>query len=228
MPAHRRTGSAFIEYLHEMGFIPNALYIVGVGVSPDEAIAFKEQWLNTLVVGWEPNPFSFEGLVSTFPGVLVNAAVSNEIGVADLHFRHAWKNGSTLLQSTEKSRYDQAVKTRLMRLDDTLSIDVPQNSILWLDCEGSELNVLKGAEEFLKNIQVINVEITGRPRGKDWCKPIDVHKFLKERGFVQMYIHSIRTVRSQFDAVYVRKEIVNSEMCACLDTLLELENDRNI
>lgn len=189
--------------------------MAGVGVSADEAVAFSAMWPNAEIIGFEPNPHTFEGLKPVFPGTLLCSAISDKPGTQSLFFRHSWKNGSTLHKPAEVGYRE--CKVPVIRLDDV--VNPAKGSLLWLDCEGYELNALRGGEEFIKNIDAVNIEITGRPRSDGWCKPTDVHQWLKDHGFKQVYVHSIRTVRGQFDAIYVRNEFVKSDMCACLDSL---------
>jgi FkbM family methyltransferase len=55
--------------------------------------------------------------------------------------------------------------------------------ILWIDVEGAELRVFKGAEEMLRHVSAIHVEVSFRPMqvGKPLFWEIDA--FLKGRGF---------------------------------------------
>lgn len=213
--AHRRSGSAVIEYIHEVGLVPTALYMAGVGVSAQEACVFKERWPDADVIGFEPNPYAYEGLKPAFPGNLLNMAIADKPGKQSLYFRHSWKNGSTLHKTTGPMYRE--VQVEVTTLDEAILPE--KGAVLWLDCEGYELKALQGAEEFIKSVSLVNIEITGRPRSGGWASPKDVHQWLKNHGFEQVYVHSIRTVRGQFDAVYLRRELVKPDMCACLDTL---------
>ena len=88
--------------------------------------------------------------------------------------------------------------------------------LLWLDCEGSELSAIQGGYDFIEtSISMINVEMTGKPRGPNWPRPIEIHRALTGLGFLQVWVHTIRTCIGQFDAVYLRKELFKPDLCAC-------------
>ena len=218
MAVHSRTGSAVFEYLHNLNFVPTDLYLAGIGVSADDALQFQKNWPAAEIVGFEPNPYSFSGLVGTFPGTLLNEALSDKDEVVDLHYRYSWKNGSSLYKPNEKRWTNSKINAHPL---DSYSPS-GDSVLLWLDVEGHELKVLQGATAFLTHVKAINIEMTGRPRAEGWASPLDVHKFLRRHGFYQVYTHTIRTCRGQFDAIYVRRELVDPAMCSCLETLFSL------
>lgn len=218
---HRRTGSAVFEFIHQIGWTPSELFLAGVGISADDAIRAKEMWPEIEIVGFEPNPASFQSLQGKFPGLLFNEALSEKKGTAQLHYRHNWKNGSSLYPPKDGVGSVKEVATT--SLDQVLALG---NSLLWLDVEGSELQVLHGAEDFIKGVKAVNIEMTGRPRTDGWAKPLEVHNWLTSHGFYQSYVHTIRTVISQFDAVYLHRDIFKPNMCSCLDALALWEFDK--
>jgi len=227
MSTHRRSGSAFFEYIHEIGFIPKTLVMAGVGISSNEGIAFKEMWPKSELIGIEPNPHSCQGIRETWPGALFERALSTtDNQLVDLHFSHSWKNGSSLIQPEAKpGSRSHTVPVKTMTLDSLIPFskkvqkDKDRTYALWLDVEGSELSALKGGVELLKQTGAINIELTGRPRSPGWVSPMEVHSFLSSNGFVQVYIHTIRTVRGQFDAIYVHETKYKADMCAVMPTV---------
>lgn len=220
--AHRRTGSAVFEFIDQIGWVPHSLVQIGVGVKPTEALVFKELWPDSSIYGFEPNPETCKGLrESKYPGVLYNLAVSEKdiADPQDLYYSKSWKNGSSLFKPNENCL---KVGIGVVKLDSVFKTYPPvgRQTLLWLDCEGSELNVLKGAERFIKeDVYAINVEMTGKPRQQGWARPEEIHSFLLQRGFFQSYVHTIRTVVAQFDSVYLRGEIFSPELCTCMDSL---------
>lgn len=216
--AHRRSGSAVVEYLYECGITPDALVMAGVGVDAGEGRHFKNVWPHATLIGFEPNPITVDGLAPMWPGFLYEKALSNVPGKSVLHFRHSHKNGSSLFDPGDRKSTSVAVETTT--LDEAFKNDTYNQAVLWLDCEGYELQALRGGVEFLKQVVAINIEMTGRPRSPGWPAPVDVHRFLKWQGFRQVYTHTIRTVRGQFDAIYLKESHIKPEMCSCLETLI--------
>lgn len=216
----RRSGNAVAEYLRLIEWNPQSLYQVGVGIFHEETTVFREHWPDIAIYGFEPNPRTYNSIKGNYPGRLYPYAISDHPHVAMLHSRKRWKDGSSLYQD-KKNEYDIKDKVESTTLDRMLPLLQPHNreGVLWLDCEGSELDALLGGIDFLdKGISVVNVELTGIPRGEGWCKPIQVHDFLSTKGFVQTWTHSHRTSIFQFDAIYLRRELFKPEFCNCMET----------
>lgn len=215
-----------IEFIHQLGWVPQTMFMAGVGVNHQDASDFHETFPDAKIYGWEPNPHSFCGLL-TFPGVLSGLALGNAPTEFEkphplLYYHHSWKNGSSLLEPHEKSKRlnTQSVSVETLDLCEKNGRFEPGDGLLWLDVEGYELQVLQGAENFIKRIKAVNVEMTGMSRGAGWSRSVDVHKWLTEHGFLQSYVHTIRTVRCQFDAIYLRREIFKPELCSIMDSVL--------
>ena len=75
-------------------------------------------------------------------------------------------------------------KYRVHTLDNVAGkISLDPAVMLKLDVQGYELNVLRGAEEFLKNVQIIQAEVSFVELYKDQPLFDDVYRYLYERGF---------------------------------------------
>lgn len=64
--------------------------------------------------------------------------------------------------------------------------DVKEVDIMWIDAQGSELLVMQGAEETLKNTRIIMTEVGLKPYYEGHTLKTDIDAFLKERGFREM------------------------------------------
>jgi hypothetical protein len=135
-----------------------------------------------------------------------------------------WKNGCSLFAPNPETQHDK-VEVNLITLDKIfINQSKKRDTLLWLDCEGSELDSLIGGKSFVDDrVMMINIEMTGVPRGRDWCKPIDTYRCLREYGFLQCYTHTHRTSIGQFDCVFVRPEIFKPEFCSCFESVLLYE-----
>ena len=218
----RRSGTAVVEYLRYLEWVPKVVFAVGVGGKHQEIDVMREEWSDFYLYGFEPHPDIYASVNETFPGRLHRYAISDYTGRGMLHAKSSWKDGSSLIPKTQNSEDYKEIPVEVTTLDDMLCImpsDAP--GLLWLDCEGSELAALKGGEKFLveKNIEVINIEQTARPRGDDWPTPYVVHCWLTEHGFYQAWTHTHRTVIGQFDSVYLRGDIFDPRHCSCLESI---------
>ncbi len=222
----RRSGLGFVAFAEAMGWRPDVVFQVGVGFNFQELDVMRESWPGCEFVGFEPHPDIYRGIAAAYPGTLYQIAITDFFGKAILHDKHRHAEGSSLHEHDEKK--GKQIWVRACKLDrfflDPLHYDGKQilpphydgkQILFWLDCEGSELNALRGGLGFLKHVQVVNVELTGKPPGKDWCKPGDVHRLLNEQGFLRQWHHTNRSCVAQIDAVYVRRELFKPELCCC-------------
>lgn len=78
-----------------------------------------------------------------------------------------------------------------------------------LDTQGTELEILKGAEHVLSNTQYILTEMNNHQLYRGGCQYYQVDEYLRERGFKLMDL--IITYRdqgrlSEYDAIYVNRK----------------------
>lgn len=76
-------------------------------------------------------------------------------------------------------------------------------NLLLLDCQGTELLVLKGAKKTLNNIDTIIIELSYFEIYKGTPLAVEVDNFLKQCGFTK--IKEIPFVMCQSDALYIKK-----------------------
>lgn len=209
-----RSGIAFALLADRLDWEPNAIYQVGIGCNHYEVEILHCEWPKALWYGLEPNPDIFKGIADKYPGALLPYAAGDAPGRALLVARQRHKDGSSLFLDPAKINtpltYDVEVKT----LDSVWRFPLPR-SLLWLDCEGSELRALQGATQLLDCIDVINIELTGLPADAtpDWPTPLTIHRWLVERGFFMMHIHTQRLTAGQNDYCYVRPHLFQPEYC---------------
>ena len=216
----RRSGVAVGLVAELLGWKAEVIWQVGVGLYYEEIDVLKQEWNldKENIIGFEANPITFGRIVDHYPGTLMNVALSDFVGRGELSFDPRHKDGSTL-KGLNHGKTSENVE--VTKLDAVPCKTTGQKILLWLDCEGSELDVLRGGVEFLKHVDVVNVEITGKPPGDGWCAPVDVYLWLREHGFRLQHIHTQRTSAGQFDAVFVRSELWKEEYCCCFHELLE-------
>jgi FkbM family methyltransferase len=189
---------------------------VGVGQYHQEVDVLKEEWPSVSVVGFEP----LAKLVGAYPGVLRHMALGSARGEATLQVKKHHKDGSSLYPLYGMNDCE-AVPVQVSTLDDEVPIPQPTTRVLlWVDCEGSELEVLKGGENFIRYVQVINIEMTGKVLGEGWATTRQIHQWMVEHGFFAQWTHTGRIASGQCDTIYVRAELFRSEYC-CFPTEID-------
>lgn len=155
-----------------------AFFDLGPGVLNSEAWR-KDLWAGFEIFGLEPDPTRYEKLKETFPGTLLNIAVSDVEGEMKgiLHDTSGFIAGGY-------PGYTKEIVVKTTTLDALDEKYGPFDEIaIWADIEGSELKMLKGATEVLKKTNWITVELHTGPKTAEWCRSYDVFEFLQKRDF---------------------------------------------
>jgi FkbM family methyltransferase len=121
---------------------------------------------------------------------IVNAAVAASSGTATMHVSRD-DNSSSLLAITDRQleafpRTEEiaAVEVRTVSLDEAVGESIERPALLKLDVQGSELEVLRGANRLLSAIDVVLVECSFEKFYADQPRAEHVVRFLHGRGFV--------------------------------------------
>ncbi len=163
----------------------------------------------------EANPDVYSGLVARHGGagdiVLVNRAASDRSEVRKLQLTSSSQSGSLLRLGKHAEIYPQIVASGEVDVQCTPLDDIMvewdqaahEYNILNIDVQGAELMVLKGAEQTLPAIDLINVEVNFAELYAG-CPQIDeIDDFLAERGFRRIAI-ACPYHPTWGDAVYLR------------------------
>lgn len=176
----------------ELGF--NFNIIIDVGAATGEySKAAHFIFPDAKIYAFEPIPDSFKKLESVASTVnnmqCFNLALSDEDGEEEFHLNE-FSYSSSLLQmtTTHKEIYpftknETTVKVKTSKIDTILN-DIGQgNALLKMDVQGAELRVLKGATHLLKEIDVIQLEVSFMNFYKGQAAAEDLIIFLKSFGF---------------------------------------------
>jgi len=240
----RRSGISVGLVAEVLGWRPDWVIQVGVGLFHEEADALREkidddhkeehvlksEWPDCRFVGFEPHPGTFRQVEDSYPGHLIQKAISDRHGTATFYMKKRHADGSSLhfhdlLSEDERSKVSK-FDVELVTLDSIFTNGYPSGKILlWLDCEGSELAALRGGESLLERVEVVNVEMASKPPSSGWCSPGEVHVHLAARGFWLQWIHTQRISAGQCDVIYVRSNLFRPEYC-CVPHEVERFNKR--
>lgn len=214
----RRSGTGIVAIAGWLGWKPELVVQVGVGLHHQETDVMRETWPDCEFIGFEAHPGIANAIRGTYPGIVHNVAVTYYTGLATLYDKPNHKDGSSLFP--HKSTEEKRIRVPTVSLDgffqwthDPKSSD--KQILLWLDCEGSELVAIHGGIGFLRYVQMVNVELTGKPIRRGTCTPGEVHRALNGLGFLRQWHHTSRSCAGQLDAVYVRPDLFRIDLCSC-------------
>jgi len=181
-------------------YLPNNPIIIEAGAfNGHESILFAKTWPQATIYSFEPVPQIFELLqnnTKNFSQIhCFQLALSNKNGCAPfvvseeknrpnipsaagslLIPKEHWKNSSTL--------FNKMIVVPTIILDDwAKKNDISNVDFLWLDTQGTELDILKSSPGILATVKVIYIEVefieayAGQPLYSD------IKKFLEAQGF---------------------------------------------
>lgn len=119
-------------------------------------------------------------------------AVDNEEGEAEFHVTNNGQSSSLLVLGTHKEVYPNIVvsevqkvqKKKLTTFFKENSTIIPSERNFWvLDIQGSELNALRSANEYLDSVDAIFSEINTKYVYENCGLLSEMDEFLKEKGF---------------------------------------------
>jgi len=216
----RRSGISIVKITGWLDWQADCIVQAGIGLNGEEWEVMKEAWPNAKIIGFEPHPEIVNNAKKKYPGEVYQYALGDKIEKRTLYAKLRHKDGSSLYPHAEKKEDNQypefdVMVTTLDYFYDNVT-ELGKKILLWLDCEGNELNVLKGsAHHFLNCVEMINIELTSNPPGTGWCDPVETHEWLNDHGFLCQWVHTNRSEAGQVDAVYVRPEIFKREHSCC-------------
>jgi len=131
------------------------------------------------VIAIEPNPKNYERLlnhIKRFPNsIAVNAAVSDESGVAKLYL------GPTEVTHSIINKSGVAIEVACIALDELIrKFGVKKVDLIKIDVEGAELKVLKGAEKSLGIAKQVVIDMHFSPNSVEYQEIIAL---LNRKGF---------------------------------------------
>jgi FkbM family methyltransferase len=148
-----------------------------------------------------------------------NIAVSDHDGVDDFHISTGSFCSSSLLDFREdavklgQTLQNAEIRKVTVKKIDTLveeeKIDLNLYNMLYLDAQGCEYSIIKGAEKSISKFDFIFTEVNLIPIYKDVVLFPDLDKYVKSLGFKKVDVRIIEGSNgTQGEALYFRKDLV--------------------
>lgn len=179
-----RSFNSFFDHLKTVSFEPD--FCIDVGAAKG-TLSIYEAFPSAKHIVFEPLPDFHAALSATlepYDAIIKHCALSDAIEERTL-LRHSDLFGSTIMHA-RKDDDDRVVTVQASTLDVEVA-DVPLSSgivLLKIDCQGSDLMVLKGGTRTLENCDIVIVEASlfrfWGPHQPDFY---DIAKFMHDAGF---------------------------------------------
>ena len=202
-----RSGLGVALVSEALGWRADHVIQVGVGDRHEEVGVIKKAWPGVQFYGFDPRP------ADSYDGRFYKVAISDKPGFAMFNLKARHKDGSSLYPIPGQPDATQ-VEVQKTALDLIFPSPLEGNILLWLDCEGSELDALHGAEQFIQYVQLVNVEFSATLRYyKDRYHSLEIYRWLRDHGFWMVDNHTQRLQEGQCDYVFCREHIFKPELC---------------
>lgn len=172
------------------------------------------------IYAFEPSDEIFKLKIKTYKNIFIeNSAISDKSGNA-LLYQTDFKPASSLLQLGKNYRSKFKLlnqsKVKLKTLDEFFKDKkLKKHILLKIDTQGSELSVLKGADELLDKVSLIHIESPFKELYKNQSFFEDIYNFLTKKNF--RFIGDIKD--SQFypdfnppdaaNCIYINKKLIS-------------------
>lgn len=176
-----------------------------------ESVKFTEKLQNISVYTFEPNQESYNNVLISTEGInnisVHKLAVSDFNGTSDFFITYENMGGSSLLEPKllNKTGY-QICKTEVdvVKLSDWCpSNNVKSVDLMWMDTQGSELNIFKGMGDLLHGVKGVYVESSNIPYYHGAANKVDVIQYLSDYGLY--LVHESYHDSYEGDFTFVRK-----------------------
>jgi len=165
-----------------------------------ESVKFTEKLKDVRVYNFEPNPHSHQTVLLSTSGIdaisCFNIAASDYNGKSKFYVTSN-AGASSLLRpintTSPAGRILNEIEVDVVRLDDwAIENNIPSVDVIWMDAQGSELNILQGMPELLKTVKAVYTECSTKPYYEGGVHKNKVVEFLESHGFdlVSEWIHS--------------------------------------
>lgn len=188
-------------------FLPEDPVILEAGVcNGEDSKRFKKLWPKSIVHGFEAHPRSFAlayQATKDLEGVfLYPQALFDRVGTITFYCSELKQEASSLLPDNKRnvenifndppewlSYLDSPITVPCTTIDHWVKeAKLDHIDYIWLDTEGAELYILRGADLVLSSVKVISVEINFQEFRKGMTMFPELYDFLTNHGFV---LHSI-------------------------------------
>ncbi len=179
-----RDFAQFFKHMASKGFNPKMCIDVGAARG---TLEIYQAFPDAYQIAFEPLPDFHESLAKTlsrYKHEIHHVALMDEPGTKTL-VRHPDGYGSSLMHQA-KDGAENLVTVPVKLLDDVLEgRNLKGDLLLKIDCQGTDLFVLKGGLTTLKNSNVVIVETSFfKFRGEDHPTFYEIINFMNDKGFV--------------------------------------------
>ena len=97
-----------------------------------------------------------------------------------------------------------------IRLDDWCKTHNVRPNLIWMDAQGAELDILRGAENSLRDIQAILTEVGLKSYYNGQSLKTEIDEYLANHGFFELESGYVQRHEFEADTIYVNRNFIKS------------------
>jgi FkbM family methyltransferase len=184
-----------------------------------DSVALKKYFPKTYFTAFEPTPASFLVVnknLESIGGTAFQYAIALKDGSTTFFINDPEKTVTTWIDGNQGANsmysanleypieqyFQNEITVEAIRADTLISKGLTCPNLLWIDAQGSELNILRSFGQNLDNVDFIYTELSLFPIYKDAPLAEEVLTFLQAQGFY--WVTNLTIGGFQFDAVLIR------------------------
>jgi FkbM family methyltransferase len=184
-----------------------------------DSVALKTFFPKALFTAFEPTPTSFQIVIKNLEsigGIDFQYAIALEDSSTSFFVNDSEKTVTTWIDGNQGANsmfranleypieqyFQNEITVEAKRADTLISKGLTCPNLLWIDAQGSELNILRSFGKNLDNVDFIYTELSLFPIYKDAPLAEEIINFLWTQGFY--WVTNLTTGGFQFDAVLIR------------------------
>lgn len=210
--SERRSLHQSLNHIRKLGFIPSTIFDVGVAKGTKDLYAVYPECFFVLIEPLVAYENYMKKILKKYKGIYKLTAASSEKGFTSFNLHPNHMDGSSILKEvTGKESDGYEIKVSTSKIDDIV-LDENLNGpfILKVDVQGAEINVIGGAEETLKQTEVVILEVSLFKFMKGAPDLFEILDFMKKYGFVAYdilngFYRPLDNALGQVDIVFVKE-----------------------
>jgi FkbM family methyltransferase len=208
--------NGFLEVIKEVFGEQTPKVILDVGSRDlEHSLIFGGTYPEARIIAFEPNPFGIKNCKFRLANLkhsnieLMEFAVSDQEGEMDFYSVGVNDGCSSLLEPIDVPfglKQWAKITVPVKRLDNVLEgLNISAVDVLWLDTQGTELQVLKGLGSYLNNVKCIHTEACPKAYYKGHILQNELESFLHEQGFETRFFPAKGHPYGEGDLICIRK-----------------------
>jgi len=180
-----------------------------------DTVEFREIFPKAIIHTFEPEPSNFNKLVKRTKGLGIHC---HQIALGSINDKsrffvsagHSHEDSSSLKKPTghltvfPQIKFKKVIEVSVRRLEDFLDTNsIDHVDFLWMDTQGTELEILKNTGKVLDSVKAIHIEVSLTELYENSPLYDEVRQFLEEKGF--SVFQETRMVGEQKNVVFLKK-----------------------